>query len=500
MQHRFDNSGKTPKALHAALLIAFVLVFFGLRPSAAHASGLELPTLGPTNSGVSTTGPTSVHYNPAGLGFARKIRLVIGGNLVVGSIRYRRERLATYQRSDSLDYALPIDPQSVDPDKTGYAREVKATPIGVVPAVFVEAPILPRKLAVGFGIDAPYAAIVRWPGAGPQRFQLNDATLATVFVNAGLAYRPVDWLSFGAGVSYVLGYADLSRTQDLATVSELGGALARPPISQANGFGPNANPALRELDTFARPFQFQNGWAHGVTFRAGVMARAGEHVWLSASYEHTTRLDFNGTFRLDMNNPFFTQDLASQGLDYPSVVRGDASLSFTLPRVVRFGLRYTFGRKINGEPGSSVALEGSYKGWSSVRNFDVRLKSAGLAQPELGLGPTLGLKLPRNWRDTYGGLVRVQHALTDGFSLWGALGAETAAVPDRTIDAASPDGVRVTGSGGLSLGLTRSARLLLDLTYQHVMERKVRGSDDDLANGRYRMYLVVGGAYIDYSF
>jgi long-chain fatty acid transport protein len=299
----------------------------------------------------------------------------------------------------------------------------------------------------------------------------------------------------------VLGYADLSRTQDLATVQELGDALARPPINQPNGFGPSADPALRELDTFARPFEFNNGWAHGFTFRGGVMARAGDHVWLSASYEHTTKLDYNGTFELNMDDPFFTQDLVSQGLSYPPLVRGDASLSFTLPRVVRAGIRYTFGRtRSNGEPASSVALEGTYTGWSVVKNFDVRIKSPALAQPELGLGSTMQLKLPRGWYDTFGGLVRASHAFTDDFSLWAGAGAESAAVPDRTIDTASPDGVRISAFGGLGLGLTRKARLLLDLTYQHVLERNVKGSDYDLGNGRYRMFLVMGGAYIDYTF
>lgn len=471
-----------------------------LTPSLGHASGLGLPMLGPSNTGVSTTGPTSVHYNVGALGYAKKLRLVIGGNLLIANIKYQRERRATYQRSDSLDYALPIDPDSIDPEKSGYDEEVKDTPVGVVPAIFFEAPLGDLPLVLGFGIDAPYAAIVRWPGAGPQRWQLDDATLASVFVNAGIAYKPADWISLGVGISYVLGFADLSRTQDLATVQELGDALARPPISQPNGFGPNADPALRELDTFARPFQFNNGWAHGVTFRAGIMARAGEHVWLGASYEHTTQLDYRGTFVLDMDDPFFTEDLASQGLDYPATVRGDASLSFTLPRVVRAGIRYTFGKMRNGEPSSSVALEGSYTGWSSVKNFDVRLSSEGLAQPQLGLGSTLQLKLPRGWYDTFGGLLRGSHALTDGFTLWALGGVEGAAVPDRTIDAASPDGLRITGAGGFSIGITRAARLLLDLTYQHVLERNVKGSDYDLGNGRYRMFMIAGGLYLDYTF
>lgn len=498
MQTAEHKSSRVP--LLVCALLALALLGPLARPPAARASGLTLPTLGPTSFGVSTTGPLSVHYNPAGLGFASRLRVVLGGNLLVGGIRYRRVRRATYQTSDSLDFQLPIDPDSVDASKTGKDREVRTHPIGLVPSFYLEAPLGDLPVAVGFGIDAPYAAVARWPGNGPQRFALDDATVATVFTNAGIAYKPLDWLSIGGGVAYVLGYADLSRVQDLAAVRDLGAALGRPPINQPNGFGPDADPALRELDTFARPFDFDNGWASGITFRAGIMAEASKNLWLSASYEHSTKLNFRGSFRLDMSDPFFTQDLSSQGLDYPSLVRGRASLSFTLPKVVRVGLRYAFGTQVGDEPASSVALEGTYTGWSSVDDFDVRLSSAGLAQPQLGLGRTLQLKLPRGWRDTYGLLVRGTHAVHRKLTLWAMLGGESAAVPDKTLDAASPDGGRVTVSGGLSRQLIGNFRVLLDLTVQKVRNRDVVASHNDLSNGSYKMLLVSGGAYADYAF
>jgi long-chain fatty acid transport protein len=492
---------RLPLVVVGTLLALAVLGQHAL-PGKVRASGLALPTVGPTNFGVSTTGPLSVHYNPAGLGFARRLRVIVGGDLLIGSIRYQRVRQATYQTPDSLDFQLPIDPSTVDTRKTGRDREVKANPIGVVPSIHVESPLGKLPIAVGFGIDAPYAAIVRWPGAGPQRFQLDDATLATVFTSFGIAYKPTEWLSLGGGVSYVLGYADLTRVQDLAGVGALGAALGRPPINQPNGFGPRANPALRELDTFARPFAFQNGWASGVTFRAGAMLMAAKNLWLSASYEHSTRLNFRGSFSLDMNDPFFTQDLSSQGLDYPSTVRGKASLSMTLPKVVRVGIRHAFGRRmsVSQEPSTSIALEGTFTGWSSVDDFDVRLRSDGLAQPQLGLGRTLQLKLPRDWRNSYGLLLRGSHAVSRKLMLWAAVAGESAAVPSHTIDAASPDGTRVTASGGLSRQLFANFRVILDLTLQKVLDRTITTSDDDLANGSYKMLLVSGGAYADYSF
>jgi hypothetical protein len=73
-------------------------------------------------------------------------------------------------------------------------------------------------------------------------------------------------------------------------------------------------------------------------------------------------------------------------------------------------------------------------------------------------------------------------------------------VPSHTIDASSPDGGRVTVSGGLSRQLLANFRLILDLTVQKVLNRTITTSDYDLANGTYKMLLVSGGAYVDYAF
>lgn len=466
----------------------------------AHASGFALPNVGPTNVGVTTTGPLSLHYNVAGLGYAKKLRINLGGDLLIGDLRIQRVREARYQRSDSLDFVLPVDEDNIDPDKSGREKEVSATPVGIVPSIHAEIPLPDLPLVVGVGIDVPYAAIVRLPGAGPQRFQLDDAMLMTAFMNVAVAYRPIERLSLGFGVSYVLGYASLSRTQDLAAVKDLGDALARPPINQTNGFGPDADPALRELDTFARPFRFNNGWASGITFRAGIQGQLTDDLTLGVSYEHRTKLHFRGNFSLDMNDPFFTGDLASQGLKYPTLVRGKSSLSMVLPPVVRAGLRYQFGgRRLGDQRATSIALEGTFTGWSSVDYFDVRIKSSGLAQPQLGLGNSLRIKLPRRWRDTYGGMVRGSHAFTEVLTMWSGVGLESAAVPNRTIDASSPDSTRLTVTGGLTRALTDQLKLILDFNVQAALKRTVRNSDYDLGNGSYALRLYTGGAYLEYT-
>lgn len=427
-------------------------------------------------------------------------RIVGGGSIIVGKLRYQRERAATYQHSDSLDFALPIDPSLIDPGKSGTDSEVTARPFGAVPSVFGAVPIGDLPLVVGFGVYMPYAATLSLPKHGPQRFQLTNAFIAAGQFTPSIAYRPIDELSIGLSASYLMGYADISKVQDLATLSDLGEAIARPPIGQSNSFGPHADPGVRELDTMARPFHFKNGMAHGFTFNAGFTARPIKDLYIGASYEHTAKMTFQGDFNLNMNDPFFTQDLQSQGLKYPSMVRGKASLGFVLPRSARFGIRYDFGDDKGDEREFSVSLDATYTGWSSVDYFDVRIKSKDLAQPQLGLPSSTGLKLMRNFRDTFGGKVRMRWALTSEFAFWGMAGFETGASPNSTIDMASPDGTRIIAALGLAQRLTSSLRVLLDAQLQTILERRVLSSDYDLGNGTYNLAIVSLGGHLDYTF
>ncbi len=469
-------------------------------PSVARASGFAAPTPGPSSTGVTTTDPSVLPQNPGGLGYVKNLRIIGGGNIMIAKLSYQRERLATYQYSDSLDFALPIDPSLVDPEKRGTEREVSDRPAGLVPSIFGAAPVGDLPLVVGMGIYVPYAAMLSLPKGGPQRFQITKAFIAAGQITPSIAYRPIDELSIGLGLSYVMGYANLSKVQDLATLTDLGDALARPPIGQSNSFGPNADPGVRELDTMARPFRFKNGVAHGFTFSAGITAQPIKDLWLGASYEHTTKMIFRGDFTLDMNDPFFTQDLQSQGLQYPAVVKGKSSLAFTLPRTVRLGVRYGFGDQMGDERQINVSVDGSYTGWSSVDNFDVRIKSASLAQPMLGLPSSTGLKLARNWRDTYGVRTRVQYLISEDLAVWGMAGVETGASPNRTIDMASPDGTRISASLGLSQRLTDVVSVLLDGQLHTILERRVGDSDFDLGNGTYNLRIITLGGYLDLSF
>ncbi|MEM1350227.1 MAG: outer membrane protein transport protein, partial [Myxococcota bacterium] len=364
-----------------------------LAPSGARASGLSAPNVGSTKSGVVCEDAAAVYWNPAMLARLKRRQIMFGANLIAADIRYQRERLGTYQRADSFDFQLPIDPTRVDLSKTGAAEQVRTNPVAPAPSGFAALPLTDR-LTLGLAAYAPIAAILNFDPEGAQRFSLQRAVLLTTNLTVAAGWEANRWLSLGAGGTLIIGYAELDRVQDFSTIGAVGQALARPPIEQPNDFGPEAPVGVRELDVMARPVRLQRALGRQATFHAGALVALSETLDAGVSYQHSAPMDFVGTFTLDMDDDFFTQDLATQGLQYDPRIEGDASLSFTLPRAVHLGLDW--------RPSSSIGLTmlAQWTAWSQVEAFDVRLSSPQLEQPELGLPSTAQIELPRRWGDT----------------------------------------------------------------------------------------------------
>ncbi|MCU0658187.1 MAG: outer membrane protein transport protein [Polyangiaceae bacterium] len=468
-----------PRSLLAVLLCVLAALTSARE---ARAQALTAPMVGTSLSGPVTVDPAAGHWNPALLASLERPALLASGGLVLGDVRFTRERRAIYQREESFVFKEPLSPSQVDPGKGGKAAESRATPLAPSGSLFGALP-LGKGLVAGLGVYAPYAALLSFEPGGAQRWALESATIAALYVTPSLGYRASEALSVGVGASYVLGVAELSKIQDFASLNDVGTALGRPPINQSNDFGASAPPSVRELAVMARPIQLKRALAHGFTFNAGVALRPAKGLLVGLSYLHSVAMDFNGRFALDMNNDFFTRDLASQGLAYKPRVEGDATLSFTLPRTVLLGVRHEVSPRV------AVGLTGTYAWWSQVDAFRVVVRSPDLAQPRLGLPDTSSITLPRRWNNTIGVDAFGQLQATGALRLWLLGGYRSAASPDATIDAASPDGDRILAALGGSFALSERLSLLGDFKMQTILPRTVVGSELDLGNGEYRLSL-----------
>ncbi|MCA9525760.1 MAG: outer membrane protein transport protein [Myxococcales bacterium] len=453
-----------------------------LLPAAAGASGLSVPVIGTSRSGPAHVDPAAAYWNPAQLGWLARPTLLAGLSLLYLDADYTRVRRGRYAYEDGLRFQTPVPEDDLDASRSGEADPVRAWQILAAPSGFGALP-LGSDLVAGVGFFAPFGAQLDFPDDGAQRYALDAVQLLVVEVAPAIAWHPRPSFTVGAGVGLVAGKLQLDRVQDLAGTPLLRDALGNPPIGQPNAFGPDAPSEVRELLVLSRPVRI--GPAYGLTWaaRAGAAWRPADDWLLGVSYTHRVPLTFRGAFRLDMNDPFFTQDLAAQGLQYPAIVRGKAEVEFPLPSSLHVGAAW------QADTRWSLDVSGAWFRHSQVDALTATLRSDSLVQPELGLGDTAEVRLPREWVDTFQVEVRATRARDAGGYVGGLLGLHSGASPDATLDVASPDGPRVAAAAFVGWPV-REWLLHGDAHLQYVLPRENKGSRHDLANGTYS--LIVG--------
>ncbi|WP_437334263.1 outer membrane protein transport protein [Sorangium sp. So ce394] len=457
----------------------------------ARASGIDAPWVTSGASGPTTADAAAVYWNPAALAGVERPELILGAGLIVGHATYERERRGTYQTPDTLQFKLPLDPANAAPGKTGPAEQVSTTPIAPTGNAFLAIPAIPKRLTVGVGLYVPYAAALSFPD-GAQRWQLQQAFIVASSLTAAAGLQVTDQLSVGAGLSYVGGLAELSKVQDFASLKEFHDGLDY--LKQDNDFGPSTPSELRELDVLARPIALKQALSHGASFHLGLAFNPNKDLRFGLTYQHSTAMRYKGKFAIDMNHPFFTQDLAEQGLRYKPLVEGDAELSFTLPKRLTAGVGYRVNDKLS--------IDGllSYVLYSDIEAFVVTASSPDLAQPKLGITDRVAVTLPRRWNDTVWVEAGAKYRFSEAFVGTASVGYQSPASPDSTIDVASPDNHRLIGDVGGILKVSDSVSLSGDVRVQGILPRTVTESDYDLGNGEYTLVLTTVGGHLKVVF
>lgn len=461
-----------------------------LAPTAAVASGLNVPVVGTSESSPVHADPAAIFWNPALL-TAVGTESLFTGSLLVLDLKYARQRRGRYQFDDSLRFEAPVPDEDIDPSKAGGAPEARAT--ALLPAgAFFGSWRVHRDGVVGLGVFAPFGALLDF-GVGPQEWAVRDVSLITLEVAPAIAWKIGPHFSVGGGVSAVGGFLKLGKTVDLAGTPLLADTFSNPPISQPNSFGARAPSEVRELDVLSRRADIGPAFALGFAARLGVSYEPDDAWRFGLSYTYRGPMTFHGDFELDLNDPLFTEDLAAQGLKYDPIVRGTATVDFPLPSNLNAGARWAHDHWV-------ASATFSWFQYSAVESLDATLESNQLVQPELGLGRKTSVAIPRDWQDTVHFDGRLTYAEPERWRVGGVLGFHTGVSPDSTLDVASPDGPRLVMAalGAWSLGqvdwLSADVELVGDLHVQYVLPRENTQSDYDLANGEYSLLVLAGTA------
>lgn len=466
------------------------LLALTLLPSGAWASGLSVPLVGTAWSGVTTKDAAAVHWNPGMLGMLSGTRLQLNGGMIWAHVSYERDRRALYQHEDSFKFALPLEDEDIDLSKSGKAEEVSGDMFLPIGGAFLSVAVPDYdKIVFGLGIYGSQGAVIQLPEEGPHEYHIVEAQILGLNVTPAVAFRPLEWLSIGAGLNIVIGGVGLRKTEDLASTTLLGDALANDPINQPNDFGEDAPPGVRELDVLSRPVSISKATAVGLSFNVGLAVKPADTVTVGLMYQHGASLVFEGNAYLDMDHDFFTKDLAFKGLEYPALVEGDAFVELPFPASLRLGVGVEASETLQ------LALQASWVMWSVIETLDVTLQSPDLAQPELGIGPVAKISLPRDYNDTVEVEALVGVTVDEGLELGFKAGYHSPMSPDKTMDLSGIDGHRLVMAVMGNYQATDLISLQLQLLYQQVLPRTVEASDYDRGNGTYALSILhLGGA------
>lgn len=409
----------------------------------ASASGFLAARFGGEHGHPTTSNPTALYYNPAGLALATGTRLYLSGTFAY--------RTASYDRpSDVIDnIGTPGTPEDAVDANSGEATLANFL---VSPFAAVTSDLGIENLGVGLGFYAPFGGQSEWdkndkyrgndayPGAvdGPQRWWSIDGTIRALYFTAGGAYRIPDLrLSLGVGVNLVKSEVNTGRARNSNGSDDM--------VTDTG--------ALQE----GRSLIDASGWSLGLG--AGVIWEPVENLFVGLSYQSQPGFgeqSLEGTLKTALGTGPADEE--------------DIELRQALPDVVRLGLRY---RTLPWE----YRLFGEYVRWSVFERQC--LVSAG--SPACDLAPDgaarsdgIILNIPRDWHDSWGLRGGVSHWFSENVEVFLGAGYDGNAASDEGLDAALIDMPKVTGAlGGRFALLDGVLAIQPTLTQVYYFERTI---------------------------
>jgi long-chain fatty acid transport protein len=417
----------------------------GLWVSPTQGAGFASQSFGGEHGNVVEANPTSLYYNPGGLGFADKTSLGLYGTLAL--------RSATWTHPQAPDdYPDPAGAQGAD---TG-----KATLFNVFggPSLAGSVP-LTKNLVVAAGFFAPFYGVSHadknsafagssmYPLAvdGVQRWFAIDAKIQVLYFSAGAAYR-LGPLSVGVGGNVISAGVSLSQARNI-------GGAGKPNVA-AEG----------------RAYLDVAGFT--ASFGAGVMVEAiPRQLYLAASYQSQPGL---GPLGLD----------GSLSIVPPGQKASEYSVTLhqSLPDVVRAGVRFRPSRAA-----WELRAFGDWTRWSVLtsqcvaqRGGDCVIEPDGSAAMGPGDATVLG-NIRRNWKDTGAARAGFSYWWTQAVETFVGAGYETGAVPASTIAPDLYDADNVLAAAGGRFALTEDLFLTLSYTHIQYLDRNVSLARSTLA-------------------
>lgn len=357
---------------------------------------------------------STIFFNPAGLTYLDRAEMDLGLNYIAPKSNFSDE---------GSSIAGVIDLNGDDYGDAGKNA--------VVPNFYYAHPVNDR-LALGFGVSAPFGLVTEYDDTWVGRYFAVKSDLLTVNFNPSIAYKATDKLSIGFGFSAQ--YVDVELTQ-MADLGAIGGS-------------PQAADGKVKLEA--------DDWGYG--YNVGVMYQATEATRLGVAFRskisHTVKGD--GTLK-DANRNVIADENIEADVD--------------LPETLSFAIHHDINSKW------AIMADATWTKWSRFKELDIKSDGGALSSTK-----------PEDWENTmrYGLGVAYKHNEKWQFRAG-------VAYDETPIPSAERRTARIPGNDRkwVALGATYhySENIILDAGYAHLFidDPKINETDDNDYNlkGKY---------------
>jgi long-chain fatty acid transport protein len=399
-----------------------------------YASGFAAARFGGELGGVTSTNPTALYYNPAGIGFSTGASLYADGTIAFRHFSW------DHPRNTALDPVTGAPLDGTDPPGGEGANAGKAEIMNVFGGPMLGATARLGSLAFGAALTVPFGGraffgkndkFVNSPfplaADGVQRWHITEGATTSIYATLGAAYRlgPVS-----IGVAGNLVNSTFKNTQ-------------------AKDFGGDGRP---NTEREGRDVLDVKGWngSYGVGAMVEVVP---ERLWLAGSYQAQPGLgpmQLKGTVTL-------SDPASGNSRELP------VTFDTALPDIIRAGARWRTSETFE------LRLMGDVTRWSVLHTQCVAIEGhpcvIDATGRDAGDGGTVQ-NIRRYWKDTYGVHVSASYWIRPELELFSGVAFETAANPDETLRPDLPDADNFAIALGGRYEIVKS--FLVAATYTHI--------------------------------
>lgn len=416
---RFWRTAATRRRVIVAVLLGSCVFFAG----AIRAEGFRNPPAGTFGLGraggrvAHVDDASAVTHNPANLARLTELEVLFDPTFVAISAEHTALNGA---------YAKTRDPWKL------------------LPAFYAAYPLPEKRLALGFGVNAPFGLSILYnPNTSFRYLAPYHNDLKVINLNPSLAYKLHEKLTLGAGVDVFLSELKLKQTYPWLVFP--GGLLT----------DPDGELSVR-------------GKGVGVGGNLGVTWDLSENHRLAFTVRSPVRIDYDGDFRV--------ANLSAAGAAAGATPRSDFSSNIRFPTVLGVGYGVRLSPKIRLE----ADLE--WVEFSSFKSLPIGAQNNAILLPSS--------EIPQNWHDTFTAGVAGDWEFAPGWKLMAGYQFYESPVPDQTLSPSIPD----ANQNVLTVGLSwRGKRHALGMAYGAVFydTRDISNNLQPAYNGRWEMMVHI---------